>query len=247
MAGDNAASGDRLSTGIEGLDTILFGGIPLGNQVVVGGGPGAGKTLLCFEIIYQNAKMGIPCAFIALEEQEKVVLNNFKRAFPAFSDVDELVSSNKIVLAGEEVAAKIQVGSDSESYSFGNVLSSMENVIRSNGAKCVVIDSLSLIKLMFGKSTVYRRYMLALSSNLRRLGVTSLLTVELPRTNRGDMVFSPEFFIFDGTIVMYQNLEEDKRAFNLEVVKMRGSNHSLSFAPYEITNKGFKVFSISEA
>lgn len=235
-----------MPTGIDGLDALLYGGVPLGNQVLVAGGPGAGKTLLCFEILYNNAKRGVSCTFIALEEQEKVVLSNFKAAFPALSDVDDLIANNMLLLAGEEVAPKIEVGSDSESYSFGNVISSIESIIRSNNSKCVVIDSLSLIKLMFNNQSLYRKYMLALSSNLRKLGVNSFLTIELPHTERNDLVFSPEFFIFDGTIVMYQGVEDNKRTFSIEVIKMRGSNHSLSLSPYEISNKGFKVFSVSE-
>lgn len=237
---------NRVPTGIDGLDTLLYGGVPVGNQVLIAGGPGAGKTLMCFEILYNNAKRGVPCSFIALEEQENVILKNFKEAFPALSDVDDLIAKNMLVLGGEDVAPKIEVGTDSESYSFGNVISSIESVIRSNNSKCVVIDSLSLLKLMFDNHSLYRKYMLALSSNLRRLGVNSFLTMELPHSERGELVFGPEFFIFDGTIVMYQGVEENKRTFTIEVIKMRGSNHSLAFSPYEITNRGFKVFSISE-
>lgn len=237
---------DRVQTGIEGLDALLYGGVPAGNQVLIAGGPGAGKTLLCFEILYNNAKRGVPCVFIALEEQEKVVLKNFKEAFPSFSDVDDLIANKMLILGGEDIAPKMEMDSDSESYSFGNVISSMENVIRSNNAKCVVIDSLSLLKLMFQNHSVYRKYMFALSSNLRKLGVNGFITMELPSSERGGLVFGPEFFIFDGTVIMYQGIEENKRTFSIEVIKMRGSNHSLVLSPYEITNKGFKVFSISE-
>ena len=237
---------DRIATGIDGLDILLYGGVPAGDQVIIAGGPGAGKTLLSLEILYNNAKKGGSGTFIALEEQESVVIQNFKRAFPSLSDIDDLVANNSLVVAGEEVTPKMEVGSDSESYSFGNVISSIESIIRSNNSKCVVIDSLSLIKLMFDNQALYRKYMLMLSLNLRKLGVNSFLTMELPHSDRGVLAFSPEFFIFDGTIVMYQGIEENKRTFSLEVIKMRGSNHSLSFSPYEITNKGFKVFSISE-
>ncbi len=238
---------DHIPTGIEGLDALLYGGIPAGNQVVVSGGPGCGKTLMCFEIIYHMAKRGIPCAFIAFEEQENVVVNNFKKAFPSFSDVDALMEKNLLVVDGADVSSKMHSSTESEAYSFGSVISSIEEVVRANNAKCIVIDSLSLVKLVFSKPNLYRRYMLALALSLKKLGVTSLLTLELEHTNRKEASFGPEAFVFDGTLVMYQDLEEDKRIFSIEVVKMRGSNHSLSFAPYEITNKGFRVFTISEA
>ena len=237
---------ERVSTGIDGLDTVLYGGVPVKSQTIIGGGPGSGKTLLSFEILYHNAKKGVPCAFIALEEQPETVINNVKKTFTSFTDIDELISKNLLVVGGEDVASKVQVGSDSESYSFGNVVSDIENLVKSNEAKCIVIDSISLLKLMLGNLLLYRKSMVALAANLRRLGVTGFLTIELPSTDRNEMTFSPEFFIFDGTMVMYQNWEENKRALNIEVIKMRGSNHSLALAPYEITSRGFRVFSVSE-
>ena len=126
------------------------------------------------------------------------------------------------------------------------MVSDIEGIVKSNESKCVVIDSVSQLKLMLGNLLLYRKSMVALAANLRRLGVTGFLTIELSSTERQEMVFSPEFFIFDGTVVMYQNWEENKRALNIEGIKLRGSNHSLALAPYEITSRGFKVFAVSE-
>ncbi len=38
---------ERCVTGVEGLDNILYGGIPRGNMVLVAGSVGTGKTTLC--------------------------------------------------------------------------------------------------------------------------------------------------------------------------------------------------------
>ncbi|MCL5102466.1 MAG: hypothetical protein M1544_03875 [Candidatus Marsarchaeota archaeon] len=70
---------NRIKTGVSGLDSMLDGGVPEYNQTIIAGGPGAGKTLLSFEILYHNAKAGIPGAFIALEEKPEVLLNNVKQ------------------------------------------------------------------------------------------------------------------------------------------------------------------------
>ena len=245
MAANSNAPG-RLRTGIDGLDNITSGGVPLGNQVIIAGGPGCGKTLLSMQIAYSSAKNGIPSSFITLEETQASVLENFKTAFPEFGDIDDLISKKMIVLAGDETAAKIQGGNDSQSYAFSNVLSDIEDILKINSSKCVVLDSISLLKLMLGDLLIYRKSMFALATNLKRLGVTGFLTMEMHSTNRQEMSFSPEFFIFDGTIIMYQNIEENKRVYGMEILKMRGSDHSLSVAPYEITRRGFKIFTISE-
>ncbi len=246
MAEPTSSLSDRIKTGIDGLDNILYGGIPTGSQVLVCGGPGSGKTLLTLEILYHNAKNGINGTFLALEESQESIIKNFKQAFPELTEIDELISSNKIVLGGNDISSKVHVGNDSEAYTFGNVLSEIETIIKSNDSKCVVVDSISLLKLMLGDLFIYRKSMVSLADNLKRIGVTGFLTLELTSMNRKDIAFSPEFFIFDGTIAMYQNLEDNKRVFAMEILKMRGSNHSLSLAPYEVTGKGFKVFTISE-
>jgi KaiC/GvpD/RAD55 family RecA-like ATPase len=126
-------------------------------------------------------------------------------------------------------------------------VSDIESAIREIGAKVVVIDSISLLKLVVGDELTYRRSMLALVSDLRRLGVTSLLTVETQSSERKALKFGPEFFIFDGILIMYQSGEEYKRALTAEVVKMRGSDHSWALTPYEITSSGFRMFTVEQS
>jgi KaiC/GvpD/RAD55 family RecA-like ATPase len=245
MAGADA---DRILTGVPGLDQMLYGGVPVTNQVLIAGGPGAGKTLLTFEILYNNAKQGIPCLFITLEEDPADVLKNVKSAFTEFDDIDDLMNKKLISVMSAELPIE-SVGGDKEvGGSFVKMMSKMEEVVKSMGAKCIGIDSLSLLKLLSTETDAltYRRAILGLISTLRRLGTTSFLTIELNSAERKEIKFSSEFFIFDGIFMMYQSEGNEKRSLNLEVIKMRRSNHSLSFAPYEITPKGFKVFAIEE-
>jgi len=46
--------GDLIKTGIRGLDSILLGGIPRSNVILVQGATGSGKTLMGLEFIYQG-------------------------------------------------------------------------------------------------------------------------------------------------------------------------------------------------
>src|ERR1700688_3165845 len=45
---------ELVRTGIEGLDNILLGGIPISNTILVQGAVGSGKTLLGLEFIYRG-------------------------------------------------------------------------------------------------------------------------------------------------------------------------------------------------
>ena len=60
-----------LSTGIQGLDELLNGGIPEGRVVLIVGGPGSGKTTLASQFLYKGIsdynENGI---FVSLDEEK---------------------------------------------------------------------------------------------------------------------------------------------------------------------------------
>ncbi len=238
---------ERVQTGIAGLDNMLYGGVPITNQVLIAGGPGAGKTLLCFEILYNNAKAGTPSVFITLEESPDDVLKNAKSAFIDFNDIDELIAKNMLKVVSCEVPPGALGGG--EMGAFAKMISTIEDIVKSASAKCVAIDSLSVLRLVSSESDTltYRRAIMGLMSSLRRLNVTAFLSIELGTAERKEIKFSQEFFIFDGIFVLYQSEANERRSLNLEIVKMRRTNHSLSFAPYEITSKGFRIFAVDQA
>jgi KaiC/GvpD/RAD55 family RecA-like ATPase len=237
---------DRVKTGIAGIDTMLYGGVPDQSQTLIAGGPGSGKTLLAFNILYNAAEAGTNAAFITFDEQPEAVIKNAKEAFPDLTDIDALIDSRKLIVDGTASALRITTETTDTMYSFGNIVSDLEGMIKSNDAKVVAIDSISLLKLMLGNPFVYYKSMLALVSNLKRIGVTTFLTTELRSTDRKNLRFSPEYFIFDGILAMYQSGEEERRVLTMEIIKMRGSNHSLTLSPYEITSAGFRIFTIEQ-
>ena len=234
---------DRIKTGIDGLDAMLYGGIPAGSQVILAGGPGTGKTLLSFEFLYKNAKLGNNCVFFAFDEEPERVITDFKHAFPKFDDLDQLLVDKKISIAGDETTAGISSAGDQSSYQFGKLVSEIEYVTTSANANRIVIDSISLLKIIMNDEAVYRKAMIALLSNLRRLGLTAIMTSDLRSLEQKNLHFTPEYFIFDGIITMYQKGLEHRRMLTMEVIKMRGSKHSFEMAPYEITDDGIKVLS----
>lgn len=232
-----------LKTGIEGLDQMLNGGIPKGSQVILAGGPGAGKTLLGFEFMYRNAKAGGTSLFFALEEEPERVLANAKECFTSFKDIDELVKSHKLTMDGEDLVNTIHggTGGDTSQYEFGKIVSDIESLVSSSKANAIVIDSVSVLDLLLNEPLTYRRSMLALASNLRRLGVTAMLTSELSTPERSKLKFQTEYFLFDGIVMMYGRGEDEKRELAMEVIKMRGTKHSFITTPYNITQDGISI------
>src|SRR3954447_2176701 len=61
-----SGEGDRLETGITGLDTILGGGVFEGGIYIIQGAPGAGKTILGNQICFAHAAHGRHALYITL-------------------------------------------------------------------------------------------------------------------------------------------------------------------------------------
>lgn len=237
---------NAIKTEVEGLDDLIGGGIPFANQVVLAGGPGAGKTLLGFEILYRNAKQGNKGIYFSLEESEGKLVYNVKTTFSQLTDLDDLIRKKIIIVEGRAISPELSNRPSDTEHEFGNIVAQMESMIFKESAKLIVIDSSAILSLLVQTPLMYRRLMLALSSNFRRLGVTTILIVESNNLERKKVEFKPEYFIFDGIIMLYQNGQEEKRTTGIEVIKMRGSKHSFYTAPYEITSSGIKISPITD-
>lgn len=66
----------RLSTGVEGLDEILYGGCLPGRAYLLRGGPGSGKTTLGLHILATGAARGESTLFITLGESVEQIRAN---------------------------------------------------------------------------------------------------------------------------------------------------------------------------
>ena len=67
---------DRCATGLEGLDTILYGGIPRSNTVLLTGSCGTGKTSLALEFLIHGAIKGENSLFVSVTENSEKLLQN---------------------------------------------------------------------------------------------------------------------------------------------------------------------------
>jgi circadian clock protein KaiC len=62
---------DRLSTGIDGLDNILGGGLDPDSLYLVEGRPGTGKTTLGLQFLLEGVRRGEKGLYITLSESER--------------------------------------------------------------------------------------------------------------------------------------------------------------------------------
>jgi len=67
---------EKIDSGIEGFDKLLYGGIPKGRAYLVSGEPGTGKTIFSLQYLLEGIKQGEKSIYISIDEKpEHVILD----------------------------------------------------------------------------------------------------------------------------------------------------------------------------
>lgn len=222
----------RVKTGVDGLDEMLQGGLPENHIVVVMGSFGTGKTTLALQYLVEGIKVGEPCIFISLEEDKESITRNAA----AFGwDISKAIDSKMLGLFKLEPSdAKTTVT---------RIKSDLPKFIKGFGAKRVVIDSVSLLNMMFDDDTERRTNLFNLCQLLRSTGATTLLTAEVkdenPRSSRDGLAE----YTADGVVLLQSDeaKEGGEVQLTVRILKMRRTGHSRRVKPYSITDKGIVV------
>jgi KaiC domain protein len=226
------AAENRVNTGIVGLDEMLQGGFPENHIVVVMGSFGTGKTTLALQYIVEGLRRGEPCIFISLEEDKESMTKN---AASFGWDLSGAIEKKKLGLFKLEP-------SDAKT-TITRIKSELPKFVRSFGAKRVVLDSVSLLNMLFTDDNERRSNLFNLCQLLRSTGATTLITAEVkdenPRSSRDGLAE----YTADGVLLLQsdESKEGGEVQLTIRVLKMRRTAHSRRVKPYSITDKGMVV------
>ncbi len=224
----------RCVTGIEGLDTILGGGLPQASAVLVSGPPGTGKTSLSFEFLVRGALLGERGLLVTtIEPPQKLILN-----LPKFEFYDEKLAQKGTLqfLELNHLLEKAGVyGDDIERKDFMELASTLGKFVEENKIKRIVIDSLSAIFYGIEDRTVMRDFLLSLSDSLYENDCTAMLVSDVH--SDGDI----ESVVADGIIVMGNYERHSYLLRTMQVMKMKGTGHSRAKYVIDLTTLGILV------
>lgn len=221
----------RLSTGIPELDTMMGGGILLGDSLLVCGPSGAGKSLFGTHFIAEGLRHGEPGILVIFEERPDDCVRRAKNL------------GHNLERAEREGMLKILYMRPLD-LSIDESLQTILDAVRSIGAKRLVIDSLVGFEMALapGFRTDFRESLYRMMASLTGTGVTVLSTVELEETFT-DYRFTHFMvsFLADEIIrLRYVDLNGQLCRI-LAVIKMRDSQHSKDICEFEITQKGVRL------
>lgn len=235
----------RVSTGINKLDDILKGGLPNNTITLVSGTPGSGKTILCYQFIWEGLKNGENCLFLTSDER---VENIIKQANELGYNFQKWVESNNLSFVYLDLDRP-------------NIHKEMEEKIRNGNFSRVVLDSLTPVsevpvwvsgvheiipsetktetkKYPAGSIPATRMHIRRVLGLLSKENCTSIVTSEVPEGSRALSRDTISEFMVDGIILLDLDTTMDRR--KLTVRKMRATKHTLKPQDIAISEGGIK-------
>ena len=222
---------ERVKTGIPGLDDMMGGGIPRGNLVVLSGDPGSGKTIMCWQFIYEGiTKYNEPAVYVSLEENEETI---YQGAQQFGWDLKKYVKEGKLIIVTIEL------------YDFERLKAAIEDNVRKIGAKRVVIDPGVIFRLFFDRELDARKRIVALGKMLKIIDTTTVITNEIS-LDKLTSLYGLEEYVADGVVLLYHTKIKNRFVRSIAVLKMRNTDITEALRPAKITDSGITVLDKSE-
>jgi circadian clock protein KaiC len=222
------SDGARFATGVRNLDAILGGGLPTSSVTVIGGSPGTGKTILTQQICFNSATAGRPVIYFSTLSEPTAKTLRYLRPF-GFFDAKKFDVGMRFVDLGTLLRSQ---GLEETSNAI------MENVKKLKPA-VVVIDSFKAFDDLAKSREELRKFGYQLAVSLMAWEATTFLLGEYGQI---DLQTNPLFSIVDGLIVVSQREQSGEQQRFIQVVKMRGTDHSRDEHSFLISSNGIEVF-----
>ena len=222
---------DVLSTGIDGLDEMLEGGVPRGHAVCVLGSFGTGKTTFALQFIVEGLLEGDKAIFVTLEEDvESIVASAAKFGWDLQKHLDKKTLAVYKLEPSDMKATVMKLKSD------------LPDFLKKFGAGRIAVDSISLLSAMFADEGERRSRLFSLASQIKKGGATAVFTAETRDDNLKASRDGLVEYVADGVV----SLRLQERANGevqplIQVVKMRRVKHQRRVRPYTITEHGIVV------
>ncbi len=217
----------RIPTEIEGLDTILCGGLTAGSTMIIQGAPGAGKTILANQICFNRAAANERSLYITLlaESHDRLIRHMATLSFFNEAHIPEHIY---YISAFDRLIAQGLTG----------ILELLHTESASHAAKFIVLDGLFVIEDAASSQAEFRKFVNDLATLANLTGCTIILltnTRHEPRTR-------PEHTMVDVWMELDVQLSEYRAYRELLVHKFRGSDFKDGRHAFSIGGDGIRVF-----
>jgi circadian clock protein KaiC len=234
----------RLPTGIEGLDVLTGGGLPLGESTLLCGATGTGKSLLGLQFLAAGiSQFGEPAVFVTFDVSPAKI-RRFAAGFGWDIEAWERSGDWAFVDASPSSEREVLVG---EQFDLEPLVARITAAVRDTGAKRVVLDTITAVSARLGTALLVRGELRRVITALDDLGVTALIGAERDEGAIALTRLGVEEFVADNIIILRYVQADERRRRTIEVLKLRGGRHVSGAAPFAIMDlRGAVVIVLAE-
>jgi circadian clock protein KaiC len=219
---------------VAGLGNILDGGLPVGRLYLIDGSPGSGKTTLAIQFLLEGAKAGNRGLYVTLSESTEELTE------VAHSHGWDLSSLSLFELPAHEMREEAYTLFHPAEVELQGVIDRLFSTVERSGARLVVLDSLSELRLLARDPLRFRRQILALKQFFTTNGCTALLLDDKTGPEGGDLQLHS---LAHGVIELeHIALEYGAERRRLQVRKLRGRRFLGGYHDFRIRTGGLAVF-----
>lgn len=235
---------ERTKSGVPGFDEIIGGGLPTGTCCLITGTAGSGKTTFAVQFLYNGiTEFGENGVYVCLEERPtdlRSEMLNFGWDLKKLENEKKLAiidagSTRDGIRTNEHYALRL-----GPRLNISALSAHIFEIYKEVGAKRIVIDSIPSLQLRLKDEAEVRRATSLLTNLLLEMGKTSLLITEIADPHEFSR-YGFEEYVTRGVVVMRLIPQYGELKRTVQVMKMRGTNHSTRTYPMEITNQGIIV------
>jgi len=227
---------DRVSTGVEGLDAILGGGLPRNRIYLLEGRTGTGKTTLALQFLLDGVRHGERGLYITLSETKEELIAVAKSHGWSLDDIViyDLAVPEKDVVPDSQYTlyhpSEVELGETTKA-----IFKQFDLVKPAR----VVLDSMSEIRLQAREALRYRRQILALKQFFVGKQSTIVLVDDQTAESSPGLLES----VVHGVIVLQQLVHGyGPTRRNLYVLKLREVKYRSGFHDINIETGGIFVY-----
>lgn len=246
---------EKLKTGVPGLDEMLDGGLIPGRPYIVSGTSGTGKTTLAMRFLLEGAMNGEKVLYVALDEPPNEVKANLRSfgwdmsgvtVFDATLDIMSYdktpvrdVSSERKPVPMKDIGENIRKTPDKgpADMTVNTLQEMLKQEMRLRKYTRVVVDSTTSIERFYIRTSEEYSTMQSFFRLMTDLGVTSILTVQLPEVAPP----TPESRMARAEIRLHRWFDGKGLNRAITIEKYRGSTHDDRLRQFKITDHGIEI------
>jgi circadian clock protein KaiC len=221
----------RFSTGTEGLDEILYGGLLPRRNYLIRGAAGSGKTILALHFLQAGVEAGETGLFINVEEDLADLRENAAALGFDTDAIDFLDLSPTADVFVEDRTYDVFDAAEVEREPLREAIVDRVDAVDPDR---VAVDPLTQFRYLSADDHQFRKQVVGLMRFLEQRGATVVVTAQ----DAGNRPTEELEFVADGTI----RLESAPYGRTVRVPKFRGSNTRGGDHAYRITDDGMVVF-----